>query len=700
MLRSSFHAVKLRTNRILQAVTLRALKGEPGCHVYDLKSAKAPGVMAEYAYDEEGFNFYYFLLSVLSLCLVPVTLHSLYGCYAAIRTRDKQSHCYCETCDKERRELKKARSKRAFGQIVKPKYLFIIAGWIAVALLAYQVSFAEQPKQHWDPYEILGISEGATLPEIKKVYKKLSLIYHPDKAKPGTEQESEERFIQISKAYQVLTDEEVRKNYEMYGHPDGKQSFSMGVALPKNLVEGSNSRIVLAFYACIFGLGLPYYIARWWYNSRRHTKDRILNATMRSFVKELKENAEFKDLVQIVAGAQEFRENTPLLPADVELLRAIDSTIKEELENKFGEKYEIANESVPGYRRKARTLLFAHLLRIDFNNKEASAAEINHVRADQRFVVEKTAHLLQGLLQISIVKNWLAVSMNIMDLQQHLLQATYPGEPSILQLPHVTTSNLRRYYRAKKKHIHSVQQFLAMPEEARRSLLKPSNDQQYLDAIEVANRIPKLNIEKAVFRVLGDKIITPGAVVTFILKLKNGEVSVKEGESEDNDDDLLQEDGQVKEIKLNGTLPLAHVPYYPGEKKPCWWILLGDPKVNRIIVPPKKVTDITDEQIIQITFPGPPKPGVYSFSVFIKSDTYAGTDIMKDVKLVIRDKSELPPEEEVDDSISEPEEDSIAGQMKLMREQGLASALAGGSQKNQKAAAADDDSDSDSSDDE
>lgn len=128
--------------------------------------------------------------------------------------------------------------------------------------------------------------------------------------------------------------------------------------------------------------------------------------------------------------------------------------------------------------------------------------------------------------------------------------------------------------------------------------------------------------------------------------------------------------------------------------------MLGDPKVNRIIVPPKKVTDITDEQIIQITFPGPPKPGVYSFSVFIKSDTYAGTDIMKDVKLVICDKSELPPEEEVDDSISEPEEDSIAGQMKLMREQGLASALAGGSQKNQKAAAADDDSDSDSSDDE
>jgi translocation protein SEC63 len=41
------------------------------------------------------------------------------------------------------------------------------------------------------------------LPEIKKAYKKLSLVYHPDKAKPGTEKESEERFIDITKAYKV-----------------------------------------------------------------------------------------------------------------------------------------------------------------------------------------------------------------------------------------------------------------------------------------------------------------------------------------------------------------------------------------------------------------------------------------------------------------------------------------------------------------
>lgn len=57
-----------------------------------------------------------------------------------------------------------------------------------------------------------------------------------------------------------LTDDDIRKNYEQYGHPDGKQSFSMGVALPRSLVEGGNSKFVLIFYAIVFGFGLPYYI--------------------------------------------------------------------------------------------------------------------------------------------------------------------------------------------------------------------------------------------------------------------------------------------------------------------------------------------------------------------------------------------------------------------------------------------------------
>lgn len=65
-----------------------------------------------------------------------------------------------------------------------------------------------------DYYTILGVGRDATKDEIKKAYRKLALKYHPDRNKePG----AEERFKKISEAYAVLSDDEKRKQYDMYG---------------------------------------------------------------------------------------------------------------------------------------------------------------------------------------------------------------------------------------------------------------------------------------------------------------------------------------------------------------------------------------------------------------------------------------------------------------------------------------------------
>ncbi|CAO3597488.1 unnamed protein product [Absidia cylindrospora] len=670
--------------------------------------------MSEYTYDEEGFNFFYFLLSVLSLCLIPITGHSIYSLWQSTHKTTEKNMCHCGTCTKERIKSQESKPNKVKQSLTSPKFLFIVFGWIAVGLLAYQVSLAEPAKAKWDPYQILDISEGATLPEIKKVYRKLSLVYHPDKAPEDKHKEYEETFIQISKAYQVLTDDDIRKNYEQYGHPDGKQSFSMGVALPRTLVEGGNSKFVLFFYAIAFGLGLPFYIARWWNNSRRQTKDNILNSTMGVFVKGLKEQDGFKELIKVLSGAYEFQENVAIHAGEEQLLKQVDTIIHDELENRFGEKYERSDNSIALYRRKARTLLYAHFLRIDLASKNAGAEILEE---DQKYIVKRSVHILQGLLQIATVKQWLNVAILIMNLQQDLLQGLYPGDASVKQLPHINNQLLRRYNRSKKVQINNVQQLLNLSEPERKSLLSPLSDSEYLDVIEVAQRVPRLSVQKALFKVIGDKIITTGAIITFVLKLKNGQVDSVETQVGSNDDhesedeDEFDEQGNTKVKKDDDDssikLPMAHTPYYANEKKPYWWIFLGDPKVNRILVPPRKVTDIVDEKTIRVPFAGPPKPGTYTFSLFVKSDTYAGTDILQDIQLTIQDPTDLPPEDDVDDSISEPEEDSIAGQMKMMREQGLASALAGGANgddakaaQGQKGDDNDSDSDSDSSSDE
>ena len=64
-------------------------------------------------------------------------------------------------------------------------------------------------------YEILEVSREASLEEIRTAYRRLALQYHPDK-NPG-DQVAEDRFKQISEAYQVMADPEKRQLYDLYG---------------------------------------------------------------------------------------------------------------------------------------------------------------------------------------------------------------------------------------------------------------------------------------------------------------------------------------------------------------------------------------------------------------------------------------------------------------------------------------------------
>lgn len=66
-----------------------------------------------------------------------------------------------------------------------------------------------------DFYQVLGVSKTSTADEIKKAYRKLAMQYHPDK-NPGNKK-AEEKFKEISEAYDILSDETKRKNYDQFG---------------------------------------------------------------------------------------------------------------------------------------------------------------------------------------------------------------------------------------------------------------------------------------------------------------------------------------------------------------------------------------------------------------------------------------------------------------------------------------------------
>jgi curved DNA-binding protein len=82
-----------------------------------------------------------------------------------------------------------------------------------------------------DFYDALGVSRDASTEEIQRAYRKLARRYHPDVNRdPG----AEDRFKEVSEAYQVLSDPELRRRYDRFG-PDFRQ-------IPEDMAAGGRQR--------------------------------------------------------------------------------------------------------------------------------------------------------------------------------------------------------------------------------------------------------------------------------------------------------------------------------------------------------------------------------------------------------------------------------------------------------------------------
>ena len=77
-----------------------------------------------------------------------------------------------------------------------------------------------------DYYDTLGVSRDASSAQIKKAYKKLAMKYHPDRN--AGDKKSEEKFKELSEAYEVLSDSSKRQTYDQFGHEGMNSRFGQG----------------------------------------------------------------------------------------------------------------------------------------------------------------------------------------------------------------------------------------------------------------------------------------------------------------------------------------------------------------------------------------------------------------------------------------------------------------------------------------
>lgn len=653
----------------------------------------------DYSYDEQGQFFPFFVLTVVGIVTIPLTYTVLKpnsdpGATAPrIKTDFRPEHA--DLIDGQRKAQK--RKERKVKRITT-----VITGWATMAFMAYLIVVtARTIPKIWNPYDILGISDSATEKEIKSHYKRMSLKFHPDKIRPDpakneTIEMLNDYFVELTKAYKALTDEEIRNNYIQFGHPDGKQSFSIGIALPKFIITDGNGKYVILLYAVLLGVLLPYLVGTWWYGTQRMSKEKVLIESANNLFREYDEGITEGGIISAVSAGVEFQKTLKGEKAESGLGK-LESRILAEgkasplaagLSVKDRTKLEDLDE---GVRRKALALLWAYLGRVELDDPALNQSKIEVAPIAHALNSSFTAIALAFTTTAPIISSYLT--------SQNLIQAIPPGASPLLQLPYFTPAIAKLVEGLDSKTHLTLQQYMALPETYRHKISVGKGlltDSQYQSAMDVAKQLPYLQVEKAFFKVTGEKFITPGSLVSLVVKgrfippgsKKVSEINELDLEDVDPDEDDLDAILGRKKKATKGQQtpledkpiqpPLAFAPYFARDYSPRWHVFLTDSKQGKIAVPPFTFTTfdkpIFDEnekptfnmQTLKAQFQAPPQAGHYTFVMHLICDSYVGFDTKMEVTLVVEEASKA---EEIgaEDDISEPDEDSLAGQMQALK---------------------------------
>ncbi|PHH83988.1 hypothetical protein CDD83_2681 [Cordyceps sp. RAO-2017] len=656
---------------------------------------------SDYSYDDQAQFFPYFILTLTGLVTIPLT-------YTLVRSGaddDKLApRIQTNYKIKDGSVVEALRTAQKRKQRKVKRTLVALAGWGLMGFMVYLIVVTEPTvAKIWNPYNILGIAESATEKQIKSHYKRLSVKFHPDKIRPNpakneTVESLNDHYVELTKAYQALTDEDVRNNYIQYGHPDGKQSLSIGIALPKFIVSDGNGKYLVLLYTGLLGVLLPYLVGSWWYGTKRRSKEGVLMESANNLFRQYDEAMDEAGIIAALSAGKEFEDVLRRDQADAGLSKiesritapGVGSPLAAGLSLKDKERLE---DLESGVRRKALALLWAYLGRVELDDAALTRAKYDIApiarTLNKSFAAIALAYGNTGPIAASFYAN------------QHLIQAIPPRASPLLQLPHFTPKIAVAVEGDAKTHM-TVQQFMDLPDAQRRRLAVGKGlltESEYRTSVAVGRQLPYLRVAKAFFKVTGERVIIPSSLVSLVIKGRfvppgaDNVPPVDELDLEDIDpaeDDLEAlmgrktktikgPDGKPLSVEEKTVLPpVTFAPHYAREHTPKWYAFLSDSKQGKMAVPPftfdRFDQPIFDEagrptfamQTLKAQFAAPPQAGHYTFVMHVICDSYVGFDTKMEVTLVVEEAAKAA-QMAAEDEISEPDEDTIAGQMQALK---------------------------------
>ncbi|CAM6127288.1 unnamed protein product [Calypogeia fissa] len=616
------------------------------------------------ANEEMSSLFPIFVISVLGLVTTPWTIYRISG---AVARKRKNLHCRCSEC-MQSSKYQTSFSKKVWNFLTLGNVTLVIS-WLMILGLFYWIKLSTQESQPFDPFLILGLEATATDGDIKKAYRKLSVMYHPDK---NPDPEANKYFVDyISKAYQALTDPVSRENFAKYGHPDGRQGMQMGIALPKFLLDihGASGGLLLLGLVGV-GILVPLIVAVCYLSrSSKYTGNYVMHQTLSSYFYFMKPSLAPSKVVDVFVKAAEFVEIPVRRSDDLQKLFMVvrselnldPKSLKQE-QAKFWKKHPALI--------KTELLLLAQLMR------EVDSIPSN-LKADFSLVMKLTPRLLEELMKMAVIPRnaeghgWLRPALGVMELSQSIIQAVplsarklseraitgggnVDGVAPFLQLPHFKDVVIKRLVR---KKVRCLQDLRDLSTEDREEVLtsvgglsKAAAD----DVQAVLEIMPSISLD-VVCETEGEEGIQEGDIVTMRAWVT-----------------LSRENGQIASH--------PHAPYFPNLKDEAYWFLLADQQLNSVWVSQRltfmdeAAAVATGSKLIGEALEGTgaddaevnsavkaavervkggsrlaikkfqaPQEGTYNLTAFCLCDTWIGLDKKFNVKLKVGKRSRAEP---------------------------------------------------------
>lgn len=650
-------------------------------------------VISMLEYDNSAF--YYFAITLLAIYALPATWHAVAELFRAFFSSGEIN---AQARTKEEREKADLLRKQTTGlaRLTTTSYILNLVGMlVAWSLLFYLLTLVMRDGQvsSFDPFQILGIQQGAAVGEIKKAYRALSLKYHPDKN--IGDKNAEEMFMKVAKAYEALTDPTSKENYEKYGNPDGKQALEVSIGLPKWLLE--NPKTVLVVYLLAMVVVIPAAVGVWYSNSKQFGDKNVLYDTYNAFYQVLNETHRSKHLVEILSVAAEFRTiNGSFKDASGKVSDAPSQETQQSYDNVFEVMKKEKLMLKPKFERpellRSNLLLHAHL------NRKTNLLNKELLSKLQQMLV-KAPELLEGLVEIAQMRKFFETSLGVVSLSQCVVQGLSPlsasstavvstesaaatetqsvsqgtgtnnSVTSLLQLPYVSARDADRICAATANpQVTTLRDFLHLSdaEKLRRANLTEGSEQGK-ELLAACQAMPRLSVTTKIFveeddeededetsnkqdtekeeddatpALRGDTILEQDLVTLRVTLTRENLPDTNQNQS-----NKKKNNKKAAKKQTQAKCGPVYAPRFPGTLQEGWWLVLvdrhtstGEPVVHAF----EHVTGQERSVSHEIRFLAPPRAGEYSLELLVLSDCYLGLDEAHHLTFEVRPASDMP----------------------------------------------------------